>query len=115
MELARKKGDPIDPECSKWLEVALKKIACGADAEEALDVKPHKTERKDYFRQECQRKVTQAFVSSASDQFDPERLTVKKSIEAAATIFENGPVESTVRKTWNSEGAERKPVFTLSR
>jgi len=113
IEIAVIEGKPLPTQVSKWLPLALKKIACGEDANEVFDVVGVKTERRDAFKSELHHKHAVGFVSSKTQQEDN-----KTSIESAVEIF-NAAVPtkaaSTLLKNYNSSSTDRKPIYSLTK
>lgn len=111
IEIADARKLPLRPGLAKWLSVALKNIACGEDTELCLNVLNDKTERRDGFLLEMQRKHANGFVAAATAKDDPQSLTNQEAFKQAAAI---GPKPSTVRKNWNKQDAKRDGTYTLT-
>ena len=114
IDLAKKLGNPLPEDISAWLSQALKDIACGVDANEAFNVIPEKQGvRKDGFFQEIQRKLTNGYIAATTKE-GAEKI---KTSEAIEKIGEAMPAikKSTVRKNYNKAGADRNPIFSLSK
>ena len=111
IEIANADKTPLRPDLAKWLSAALKNIACGKDAEQCLNVMNDKTERKDNFLREMQRKHAIGFVAAATDSHDPQSATNTQAFEQAAVL---GSAVGTIRMNWNKKDAHRDPLYTLT-
>jgi hypothetical protein len=117
IEIAQQLGQPLPKELSEWLHRALKKIACGEDANEVFNVVPEKRGvRKDSFLRELQSKLTNGYIAAGtaktSDGSKPKKTTVAiKEISDALPKTK----QSTVRKNWNKLSTDRKPTFTIGK
>ena len=117
IELAQKSGEPLSAELSEWLHRALKKIACGEDANEVFNVVPEKRGvRKDGFLREMRTKMQNAFIAAATE-YSPEEPKLMTTAQAEETIGEAmpGSTRATVRKNYNKSSANREPTFTLGK
>ncbi len=113
IELAMKKDAPLPTEVSEWLYRALKRIACGEDANAVFDVVGVKTERRDALKAELFHKHAVGFIASKTQQ-DTESATVLEAIEMFTTAVPSNAA-STIRKKYNSSTTDRSPTYTLTK
>jgi hypothetical protein len=114
IEISQNFEKPLPINLSKWLHESLKKIACGADANEIFNVIPEKQGiRKNGFSLEINRKISNGFIAAATEEGAEKMKTTEaiKKISAAMPEIK----ESTVRKNYNKASTERKPTFTLGK
>jgi len=117
IELAHKRGTALPDNVSKWLQLALKKIACGEDANAVFNVVPEKPGvRKDGFLRELQKKFTNGYIAAATEKTN-DGSEPKKTSLAIDEISHALPAtkNSTVRKNWNRASTDRKPTFTIGK
>jgi hypothetical protein len=114
IELAQQRQLPLPTDLSEWLHRALKKIACGEDANSVFNVVPEKRGvRKDGFLKEMQRKCHNAYIAAATEP-EPEKMTTKVAIEKISAASPSVK-KSTARKNYNKVSTERKPEFTIGK
>ena len=114
IELALKDNKPLPDDVSKWLHRALKKIACGEDANAVFNVIPEKRGvKKNSFLVEMQRKFHNSFIATATAP-GLEKMTNEEAIEkiSAASPVVGG---STIRKNYNKATTERNSTFTIGK
>ena len=113
IELAMKKDAPLPTGVSEWLYRALKRIACGEDANAVFDVIGVKTERRDALKAELFHKHAVGFIASKTQQ-DTDSAKVEEAIEmfSAAVSFKKA---STIRNKYNSSSTDRSPTYTLTK
>jgi hypothetical protein len=116
IELAQHRKQPLPESVSEWLHRALKKIACGEDANKAFNVVPERGVRRNLFRQELEQKMINGYIAAATEQ-TTDGSEKKKTVQARKEISEALPVkqESTVRRNWNKASTDRKPTFTFGK
>jgi len=117
IEIAQQQGQPLPTALSEWLHRALKKIACGEDANEVFDVVPEKRGvRKDGFLREMQSKFANGYIAAGTAETSDESKP-KKTAVAIKEISEALPKtkQSTVRKNWNKLSTDRKPEFSIGK
>ena len=113
IELAQKQGRPLSKEFSEELQKALKQIACGVDANEALNVQSRQGQRRDVFRNELARKIQLSFIAAATEVGVGRKKTATAIKEISAAMPDTK--QSTIRKDWNKSDANRDPCFTLGK
>ena len=117
IEVAQFRGEPLPIDISEWLHRALKKIACGEDANEIFNVSPEKRGvRKDSFLREMQQKFTNGYIAAGTEA-TTDGTKSKKTSQAIKEISKAMPStkQSTVRKNWNQLTTDRKPTFTIGK
>lgn len=117
IELAQMQGKPIPIDISEWLHRALKKIACGEDANAIFNVVPEKRGvRKNSFLREKQQKMTNGHIA-ANIEATEDGAKGKKTSQAIEEISQAFPAteKSTVRKNWNRISTDREPTFTIGK
>ena len=114
IELAQQRQLPLPTDLSEWLHRALKKIACGEDANSVFNVVPEKRGvRKDGFLREMQRKCINAYIAAATEA-GPEKMTTEAAIKKISAASSNVK-KATVRKNYNKVSTDRKPEFTIGK
>ena len=117
IELAQQRGESLPVDVSEWLHRALKNIAFGEDANEVFNVVPEKPGvRKDSFRRELHKKISNGYVAASTTQSSdgsPQKKT-SMAIEEISQAF-TGTKKATVRKNWNKLSTDRKPTFSLGK
>ena len=112
IELALKDKKPLPDDVSEWLHRALKKIACGEDANAVFNVIPEKRGvKKNSFLVEMQRKFHNSFIAAATAP-GQKKMTNEEAIEKISAA---SPVvgKSTIRKNYNKATTERNSTFTI--
>jgi hypothetical protein len=117
IEIAQFRGEPLPIDISEWLHRALKKIACGEDANEIFNVSPEKRGvRKDSFLREKNQKLANGYIAAATEA-TTDGTKPQKTSQAIKEISKAMPEtkQSTVRKNWNQLSTDRKPTFTIGK
>lgn len=112
-------GSPLRSELAVWLAFALRDIAFGKNAEEALDVKPDmRGPHKQDLLKAIQRKLTIGYVASITDRNDPQAVTNEVAFKQSVERFKQAKgfvrAATTVRENWNKKDADRDPEFSLT-
>lgn len=110
---------PNPTEDTEFLSSALLEIASGKDANDALDVKAKKGERKSKHSQQTKIQL-KFFVPWIASAIEPEEeggfgYTVKEAISVAKQYFPNLPSEVTLRRYWADYQRTGTAIFTLER
>ena len=119
-KLARMLADLPNPtEDTEFLSSALLEIASGKDANDALDVKAKKGERKSKHSQQTKIEL-KFFMPWIASAIEPEEeggfgYTVKEAISVAKRHFRNLPSEETLRRYWADYQRTGTAIFTLER
>jgi hypothetical protein len=113
IEIAMQSEKPLPNNVSEWLQRALRKIACGEDANEVFDVIGVKTERKDALKAELFHKHTVGFIVSKTQQ-GTNKSTATNAIEMLSAAIPEKK-KSTIRKNYNKLSTERKLTYSLSK
>jgi hypothetical protein len=104
------RNEPLPKELAFWLFKALRNIAFGEDANAVFDVVPEKKGvRKTSFKLEFQKNLAVSNVAAATTS--PTKKKTNLALAEAAKSLTNLK-ETSLRKSWNSSSAKRKPEFT---
>lgn len=113
IQLAQEQSKPLPDEISEWVYRAFKRIACGADANEALNVQSRQGQRKDGLKSELCQKIENGYIAAATEAGDGKKKTTT-AIDEVSAVSPTAD-RSTIRKNWNKSTANRKPIFTLGK
>ena len=119
-KLARMLADLPNPtEDTEFLLSALLEIASGKDANDALNVKAKKGERKSKHSQQTKIEL-KFFMPWIASAIEPEEeggfgYTVKEAISVAKRHFPNLPSEVSLRRYWADYQRNGTAIFTLER